>query len=106
MSGGRRFVLLLATVAALSGAALGAGQAAPAAFGESLALRADRIVADSSEIGFGWLSQTSPATYVARGALRLTLALIPREGAATPIKQLGTFTIYYRGHAPTCFQVM
>ena len=94
MSGGRRFAPLLVTVAALSGAALVARQTAPAAFGESLALRADRIVADSSQIGFGWLSQTSPATYVARGALRLTLALIPWEGAATPVKQLGTFTIY------------
>ena len=31
---------------------------------------------------------------MARGALRLTLALIPWEGAATPVKQLGTFTIY------------
>ena len=94
MSGGRVFALLLVTVAALSGAALVARQTAPAAFGESLALRADRIVADSSQIGFGWLSQTSPAAYVARGALRLTLALIPWEGAATPVKQLGTFTIY------------
>ena len=94
MSGGRVFALPLVTVAALSGAALVARQTAPAAFGESLALRADRIVADSSQIGFGWLSQTSPAAYVARGALRLTLALIPWEGAATPVKQLGTFTIY------------
>lgn len=94
MSGGRVFALLLVTVAALSGAALVARQTGPAAFGESLALRADRIVADSSQIGFGWLSQTSPAAYVARGALRLTLALIPWEGAATPVKQLGTFTIY------------
>ena len=50
MSGGRRFALLLVTVAALSGAALVARQTAPAAFGESLALRADRIVADSSQI--------------------------------------------------------
>ena len=44
MSGGRVFALLLGTVAALSGAALVARQTAPAAFGESLALRADRIV--------------------------------------------------------------
>ena len=81
MSGGRRFALLL-TVAALSGAAPAVGrQTDPAAFGESLALRADRIVADSSQIGFGWLTQTSPAAYVSRGALRLTLALSPWEGA-------------------------
>jgi poly(3-hydroxybutyrate) depolymerase len=94
MVGGRRLALLLVTVAALSGAALAARQAAAAPFGESLALRADRIVADSSQIGFGWLSQTSPAAYAAHGALRLTLALIPWEGVATPVKQLGTFTIY------------
>jgi acetyl esterase/lipase len=37
MSGGRRFALLLVTVAALSGEALVARQTAPAAFGESLA---------------------------------------------------------------------
>ena len=94
MLGGRVIALLLVTVAALSGPALVARQTAAAAFGESLVLRADRIVADSSQIGFGWLSQISPAAYVARGALRLTLALIPWDGAATPVKQLGTFTIY------------
>ncbi|MEO7271748.1 MAG: dienelactone hydrolase family protein [Vicinamibacterales bacterium] len=94
MSGGRRFALLLVTAVALSAAAPGARQTTAAAFGESLALRADRIVADSSHIGFGWLAQTSPAGYVARGALRLTLALIPWDGSVAPVKPLGTFTIY------------
>ena len=92
---GRRFALLLVAVAALSAAPrVVARQTAPTAFGDSLALRADRIVADSTQIGFGWLSQTSPVAYVARGPLRLTLALIPWEGAPTPVKPLGTVSIY------------
>ncbi len=73
-----------------------AESAAPhAAFAQSLALRSDRVVVDSSRPALGWLAQTSAVGYSAKGALKLKLALAPFEGEATkPVKDLGTFTVY------------
>lgn len=68
--------------------------AAHAAFAQSLALRTDRVVADSSRPMLGWVTQTSPVAFTAKGALRLKLALAPMEGEAKLVKELGTFTIY------------
>lgn len=67
---------------------------APISFAQSLALRTDRTVADSSHTAVGWLAQTSAVTYAAKGALRLKLTLAPWEGETTPVKELGTLTIY------------
>lgn len=64
------------------------------AFGQSLALRTDRIVTDSTRPVFGWLTQTNPAAYTSKGALQLRLALGPWEGESKPVKNLGSFTIY------------
>ena len=65
-----------------------------AAFSAALALRTDRIVADSTHVAFGWLAQTAPATFAAKGALRLKLTLIPWEGEPKSVKELGTATIF------------
>ena len=71
-----------------------ARQTAPAAFGESLALRADRIVADSSQIGFGWLSQTSPARGDVVRCAAAHARADPLGGRGHAGQKLGTFTIY------------
>lgn len=71
-----------------------AGAAAAPTFPHSLALRIDRNVADSERPAFGWLAQTVPVAYTAKGALRLKVALAPWEGDAKPIKELGAFPIY------------
>ena len=63
-------------------------------FAASLALRTDRIVADSTRPMFGWLTQTSPVAYASKGALRLKVVLAPWDGEPKPVKELGTFTIY------------
>ncbi|MEO5961336.1 MAG: hypothetical protein ABIZ49_10870 [Opitutaceae bacterium] len=65
-----------------------------AAFAQSLALRTDRVVADSSRAAFGWLAQTSPVAYAAKGALQLKVSLVAWEGEPKPVKELGTFAIY------------
>ncbi len=67
---------------------------ASSAFAQSLGLRTDRTVADSSHAAFGWLAQTSPVAYAAKGALRLKLTLAPWEGELKTVKALGTFTVY------------
>lgn len=88
---------LLTTVSALRAQAPAATEtaAAPhAAFGSSLALRTDRVVADSSRAMFGWLTQTSAASYAAKGALQLKVSLVAWEGEPKPVKELGAFTVY------------
>lgn len=63
-------------------------------FAQSLAFRTDRIVADSTLPAMGWLTQTAPVAYAAKGALRLKLSLAAWDGDAKPLKELGTFTVY------------
>lgn len=94
-----RFLAAFACVLSLGGAFAvnvrsEAAASAPTAFAQSLALRTDRIVADSSRVTFGWLTQTTPAAYAAKGALRLKLTLVPWEGDAKAVKELGAFTVY------------
>ncbi|MEO6515246.1 MAG: dienelactone hydrolase family protein [Steroidobacteraceae bacterium] len=89
---------LLSVSAPFAAAQTPAALAAPAApvsdFAASLALRTDRVVADSTRPMFGWLTQTSPVAHTSKGALRLKVILAPWEGQAKPVKELGTFTIY------------
>jgi len=68
--------------------------ASPAAFTQTLALRTDRIVADSNRPAFAWLTQTAAAPYAAQGPLQLKLTLAPWEGEAKAVKELGTFPVY------------
>ncbi|MEO7191654.1 MAG: dienelactone hydrolase family protein [Vicinamibacterales bacterium] len=79
---------------ALAGAVVLAQAPPPSPFAKSLALRTDRIVADSSHVAVAWLTQTSPATYAATGPLRLRMALVPWEGDATVVKDLGSVAVY------------
>lgn len=67
---------------------------AHAAFAQSLALRTDRVVADSSHPVFGWLTQTSPTAYTSKGALRLKVTLGPWSGEGAPLKELGASTVF------------
>lgn len=102
----KRFnLLVLGTCLGLAAAPLVHAQPVPAAapadatspapeFAASLALRTDRIVADSTRPVYGWLSQTSPVRFTSKGALQLKVALAPWEGEAKPVKELGSFTIY------------
>lgn len=77
---------------------------AHAAFAQSLALHPDRVVVDSSRPALGWLMQSSPVGYSAKGALKLKVALAPYEGdAGKPVKALGTFTVYGADLAATPF---
>ncbi len=72
-----------------------ADAAAPAsAFGQSLALRMDRVVADQSHSLQGWLAQTSPVSYAASGALHLTLALYSTDQEPKLVKNLGQTLIF------------
>ncbi|MEO5961674.1 MAG: dienelactone hydrolase family protein [Opitutaceae bacterium] len=80
--------------------------AAPASeFAASLALRMDRIVADSTRPIHGWLTQTSPVAYTSKGALQLKVVLAPWEGEVKPVKEIGAFTVYggNLGSAPAPF---
>lgn len=95
---------LIGLCAALCGFATPFAGAQPAAravpgsvapdFAASLALRTDRMVADSTRPMFGWLIQTSPVAYTSKGALRLKVALASWDGEPKPVQELGTFTIY------------
>ena len=73
-----------------------AADVAPAstAFGQSLALRMDRVVADQTHALEGWLAQTSPVAYSASGALRLTLALYSSDKEPKLVKNLGQTLIF------------
>lgn len=64
------------------------------AFVQSLALRTDRVVADSTRPAFGWLTQTSAAPYTSAGALQLKAALVSWEGEPAVVRELGTATVY------------
>lgn len=64
------------------------------AFVQSLALRTDRVVADSSRPALCWLTQTSPVAYSSGSALQLKVSLVPWEGEPNVIKELGTSTVY------------
>jgi poly(3-hydroxybutyrate) depolymerase len=95
------FAGLFSLVALLASAARGQTAApatpaapTPSAFASSLALRTDRIVADSSRVAMGWLAQTSPVAFTSKGALRLEVALAPWEPEAKGLKKLGNFTIF------------
>lgn len=64
-------------------------------FGPSLALRTDRVVADSTRPAYGWLTQTSVVNYTAaQGPLQLKVSLAPWEGEPKSVKELGIFPIY------------
>lgn len=68
--------------------------AAPSAFAQSLTLRMDRVVADSTHTAYGWLGQSATADYKSKGALKLKLALLTDEATPKPVKELGTFTVF------------
>src|SRR5688500_4386341 len=74
--------------------AVPAPTATPAEFAASLALRTDRIVADSTRPVYGWLSQTSPVAFTSKGALQLKVVLAPWEGEVKPLKELANVTVY------------
>src|SRR5262245_16333015 len=64
------------------------------AFGRSLALRADRVVVDSTHTAMLWLAQNAPVPYTSQGALRLTLALRVSGADSRLVKPLGTVRIF------------
>ncbi len=72
-------------------------------FSASLALRTDRIVADSAHPALGWLTQIAPAAFTSKGALTLKLSLVPWEGEPKPVKDLGVSTVYGGDFAKTPF---
>jgi poly(3-hydroxybutyrate) depolymerase len=63
--------------------------AARTAFGQSLAFRADRRIADQTHALMGWLAQHEPASYRSRGMLRLKLTLRIAGADGTVAKDLG-----------------
>lgn len=72
-----------------------AGAATPqAAFGQSLDLRLDRIIADPTHALMGWLAQNNPVAYSSSGALKLTLALYSTDKEPKLIKNLGQTLIF------------
>jgi poly(3-hydroxybutyrate) depolymerase len=95
----RTFALVVASwlgLASVVFAQAPAADAAPAhaAFAQSLALRTDRVVADSAHLVFGWLTQTSSTAYTSKGALRLRVTVGPWSGEGAPIKEVGTLTVF------------
>ena len=68
--------------------------AAQTAFGQSLTVRTDRIVADQTHTMVGWLAQTHPVWSTSRGALRLTLTLRTADADPTLVKNLGETLIF------------
>lgn len=94
VSGAFLCAVLTSPLAAQAPAAAPAAVQPAPTFAQSLALRTDRGVADSTRATYGWLTQTAPVAYTSKGALQLKLALAPWDGEAKPVKALGTFTIY------------
>ena len=78
------------------GAALGDTRAA---FAQSLAFRADRLIADSTHAAMGWLAGTEPVSYRAQGALRLRLTL-RATGSDVVARDLGD-TLIFGGNLAT-----
>ena len=74
--------------------------AAPDAFGQSLALRMDRVIVDPTHSSMGWLAQTSPVPYTSQGALRLSLELRTTDAAPKVAKALGR-TLIFGGNLAT-----
>jgi poly(3-hydroxybutyrate) depolymerase len=64
------------------------------AFGQSLALRMDRIIADPTHSLMGWLAQNNPVAYSSTGALRLTLALYSTDKEPKLVKNAGETLIF------------
>src|SRR6476661_7684145 len=62
----------------------------------SLTLRADRIIADSSQPSILRLAQVSPAPYSPAGPMKLKLSLAAESPDAKAIKDLGTFEFFVR----------
>lgn len=65
-------------------------------FAWSLALRPERLIADSSHPAVVWLGQAYSAAYAPAGPLALKLALAPEAAGTQPARDLGTFEIYPR----------
>jgi poly(3-hydroxybutyrate) depolymerase len=76
------------------------GPAAQAAFGQSLALRMDRLIADPTHSLMGWLAQTSPVPHASQGALRLKVALHTTGSDAKLVKNVGE-TLIFGGNLAT-----
>jgi poly(3-hydroxybutyrate) depolymerase len=93
--GGLVLCLALPAAVAQDPAATAAAPAVdPAPFAQSLSLRTDRTVADSTRPTFAWLAQTSPVAYASKGALRLKVSLTAWQGDTRPVKELGTFAVF------------
>jgi poly(3-hydroxybutyrate) depolymerase len=63
-------------------------------FLQSLLLRPERFIVDSSHPLIVWLSQSNPAGYSPNSTLKMKLSLFPATGNAAAVKTLGTFDIY------------
>ena len=94
---------IVAFVCATLGAGWGVGlparqaseqTAAQAAFIQSLSLRADRVIVDSTHTAMVWLAQNGPVPYTSQGALRVTIELrAPGENPAL-VKALGVARVF------------
>lgn len=62
---------------------------ATTAFGQSLAFRTDRIVADQTLPSMDWLAQTNPVSDTSQGPLHLKLTLETSDAAPRLVKSLG-----------------
>ena len=70
------------------------GPVAESAFAQSLALRADRVIADQTHALMVWVAQTAPVPYTSQGALRVTLTLRSTTAEGTVVKPLGDRLIF------------
>jgi len=67
---------------------------AQTAFGQSLALRMDRIIADQTHSHQGWLAQNDPVSYTSLGALKLNVALYTTGDQPKLVKNLGETLVF------------
>jgi poly(3-hydroxybutyrate) depolymerase len=89
-----RMALLIAIVAGLAPAQTTAPSDPKQQFIQSLTLRPERFIVDSSHPTIVWLSQLNPAGYTPASTLKMKLSLAPQIAGAAAVKDLGTFEIY------------
>ena len=86
--------LLVAVMAGIARGQTIAPDSARQQFMQSLSLRPERFIVDSSLPTIVWLSQMNPTGYTPASTLKMKLSLAPDAGGAGPVRALGTFEIY------------
>jgi poly(3-hydroxybutyrate) depolymerase len=97
MTASKRLIVPALLILAAGTGVLGQQTTDPAArdaFAQSLSLRADRVIVDSTHTAMVWLAQTAPLPLTTQGALRVTFELRTPGDASTLVKALGVSRVF------------